>query len=811
MDGLTRLSSASNRSNPSNFWKWSICAVLVGALAAGALAEGGLLEGIVREIIDKIVQPLVEPPADDEMAEPDEDEDAMAATEPATQPGGSDASENASDQSGEDDAAPATQPAWPVMALKPALTLGDPSFRHDGTITHMEVLADMARLLTTGNDGTARLWDLRTGQELMRYAHKGEYVWDSAVLNDQERMLTTGDENKIVMWELKTGKRLREFKHYGMVFRVAVDSQSRRAAGGDASGLVILWDLRDGDKLASFPGRKSSSAYTVAFDKDEAGLIAGWSDSIISTWTIATKEARNFKEKDKPVKTRRGAAAPPDTNATGSIFTIATSPDKAQAVVCCGGRSPWLMDMATGKEIWRAKDAPSVHCAAWSPDGTSIAVVEENHIWALSATDGSKRWSVELGGGTSYGVSYHPDGKSIFCGTEQLVCRLDASDGKRIYPAPDAPWQNSPVHSAIPMPGSDLVLECGGGKGIRLWDRKTGLVREVWAGESEIKALALSPDGKRLLAAADKTMMLLDTQTGKPIRQWQTEEGYRKSIVISADGKWALSGAAYNDVVVYNLDTGEVQSRISAQDRDNGEYNPIRASALSPNMRVATCQERGGVRILSALKGDLVQSLDSESKFTGCGFMGDAGGLITWGAKELVLWSVTVEKGRPLTEDQARQLIAQLGSDEYAKREEASKRLAAAGNDILPLIKSVKGADMETRQRLAAIQEQITKGVQFKRAQTLSLPKGEEGELAAHPDGKHWVLVRGANANRHVILGQADQGRLKIICSLELPHMPSTIQFDSAGNLIAGNRNGTVCVYENILKPEQQGIEALRH
>jgi WD40 repeat protein len=52
------------------------------------------------------------------------------------------------------------------------VVIGDASLRQGAVITSILPLPD-GRLLTAGQDGTMRLWDLQTGQELQRYVDEG--------------------------------------------------------------------------------------------------------------------------------------------------------------------------------------------------------------------------------------------------------------------------------------------------------------------------------------------------------------------------------------------------------------------------------------------------------------------------------------------------------------------------------------------------------------------------------------------------------------------------------------------------------------
>src|ERR1035437_5564441 len=78
--------------------------------------------------------------------------------------------------------APSTAPATGFDNFALAAVLGDPAFRHDNTVTKAAILSDGRRMVTSANDGTARLWDLQTGRQLQCYRHAKDYVWDFLLL-----------------------------------------------------------------------------------------------------------------------------------------------------------------------------------------------------------------------------------------------------------------------------------------------------------------------------------------------------------------------------------------------------------------------------------------------------------------------------------------------------------------------------------------------------------------------------------------------------------------------------------------------------
>ncbi len=99
----------------------------------------------------------------------------------------------------------------PTALAAPELELvrsfGDPAFKHAESLTHIEELPG-GRLLASAEDGAARIWDLKTGEELQRFSHGDDDVWNAIPLQDGKHVATAGQ--KVRIWEIATGKMVLE-------------------------------------------------------------------------------------------------------------------------------------------------------------------------------------------------------------------------------------------------------------------------------------------------------------------------------------------------------------------------------------------------------------------------------------------------------------------------------------------------------------------------------------------------------------------------------------------------------------------------
>jgi WD40 repeat protein len=70
---------------------------------------------------------------------------------------------------------------------------------HSGKVHGAAFFPDGKRIITAGEDGTARLWDSQTRNELFALRHSGP-VWAVAVSHDGRNVLTVSQGAGAILW-----------------------------------------------------------------------------------------------------------------------------------------------------------------------------------------------------------------------------------------------------------------------------------------------------------------------------------------------------------------------------------------------------------------------------------------------------------------------------------------------------------------------------------------------------------------------------------------------------------------------------------
>lgn len=277
---------------------------------------------------------------------------------------------------------------------------------------------------------------------------------------------------------------------------------------------------------------------------------------------------------------------------------LSLSPD-GSVVLGADDRHIWLWDAETGRELREFKGIESVQCAALSPNGKTVAAVENGtRVWLWDTATGKELRRLTAGNsGRPDAMCWSPDGKWIVAAMGEVVYVWEAESGKQLHKL-----SHRSVTSLAVSPDRRLILTGSSwSKTFRLWDVETGKELRQFEGGSGTANVAFAPDGKTVVGYCEEqsgnvtrcSMRTWDVATGERLRRdfaggWFALGGF------APDGKTVFAGN--EEIRVWDTTTREVVRKWKVEDS-------VRHLSLSGDGKCLAGEIAGRIRIWDATTG----------------------------------------------------------------------------------------------------------------------------------------------------------------------------------------------------------------
>lgn len=244
---------------------------------------------------------------------------------------------------------------------------------HTKSVDALALFPDGRRFVSGSVDGTARIWDIETGETLALLSGHKKTVAAVAVTPDGKTVVTGSYDRAVKMWDAVSGvERLVIKGHQNNVVGVAVSPDGAVLVSGGVGSDLMVWRLEDGVHLHTIEEAHGFAAIPVAFTGDGSCLVSTGADDTLAVWS--TKDWSRLRRIDLGAPgTHAAALAPDDTR-------VAVTLDHAVRVIDLGTE-------ATVQEL--RFDVKGVYGVSFSADGSKIATATADscvRVWR-AATD----------------------------------------------------------------------------------------------------------------------------------------------------------------------------------------------------------------------------------------------------------------------------------------------------------------------------------------------------------------------------------------------------------------------------------------
>ncbi|PRP90922.1 WD domain, G-beta repeat [Enhygromyxa salina] len=482
---------------------------------------------------------------------------------------------------------------------------------HQGPIELAEVSPDGRWLVTTAEDRTIRLWDLRaddpgTDSRILR-AHSGKVDALDFSTDGRWMISSSSEDGRPRIWDLHaadpTTPTASLSGHEGTITDVAIagDGSAAYTCSDDMS--VKIWALDNGrvGKRITLNGHEAP-VLAVDVSNDGHWLISTSQDMTARMWNLSSAAPwRNpivLLGHKGPVNK---VAITPDSKLavtassdnTLRIWELGAKDPSASGVTFKGGHTQGINDLrvdassswavTAGKDAkviaWnlakRALVVESVEFPGHTRDAKALGLSADGRWLISGSSDGNAYvWDYRGGQDSSNGnyfaarshtgpindIDVSRDGKRFLSvGGDNRAVLWEFEPSGRPYPHDVLVGHEKAINAAALAPGGRYAATAGQGQDVMVWDivkdKPSETVKKLEGHEGEIMDLAFTSDGARLFSCA----------TDKSVRAWTAEAGWAGTelighnsevvrLAVSPDDRYLISADITGQVMTWNLE-----------------------------------------------------------------------------------------------------------------------------------------------------------------------------------------------------------------------------------------------------------------
>lgn len=514
----------------------------------------------------------------------------------------------------------------------------------------LAITADGTRFATGGWDGTARIWDRKTGAELRSLKHGGVYVHGVAFSPDGTQLATASDDPAgfVQLWDVSSGKLIRQFTgHDDAALSVVFSRDGARLLSASYDNSARLWDVATGMEQRAYRGH-TWWVWQAVFSPDEQQIATVSQDGTAIVWNRDS-----------------GARSAAFTGHHGPVYCATFTAD-GQSVATGGFDRRVLVWKPTELQAYNFRNLekgesviPEAKFREWTGHTTavrSLSLLNEGELLLSAGEDNTLRlWNIATGAlvktfrGHDSAVRTArslPDGRSLLSASHDATVRewsiadyeeLRSLQGRTFEGHADA------VLSAAFSPNQEWVVTASRDRTARTWNGKTGELKQTFEEGHQFLASTgtFFDHGRGLLTAAvDNTTRIWDVSTGTQVRRFE-RTGRAAAAVVNRDATWLFTGGNERQAQQWNMKTGEL---IRAFPDHRAE---VTAVALSPDERwLLTGDAKGFAIIWDVATGQRKHDLKAHTRrITKAAFLADGTRTLTAsGDNTVAQWDLATGK-----------------------------------------------------------------------------------------------------------------------------------------------------------------------
>jgi WD40 repeat protein len=500
---------------------------------------------------------------------------------------------------------------------------------HESVVSGCAVTPDGQRVVSASDDGTLKVWELETGQELATLKGHGDRVNGCAVTPDGRRVVSASDDGTLKVWELETGQELATLEgHRDRVSDCAVTPDGRRVVSAAWDTTLKVWELETGQELATLEGHRDR-VNGCAVTPDGWRVVSASDDGTLKVWKLETGQE---------LATLKGHR--------DWVTGCAVTPDGRRVVSASGDTTLKMWELETGQELATLEGhGAGVNGCAVTPDGrrvVSAAWDDTLKVWELET--GQELATLEGHGARVNGCAVTPDGRRVVSASWDTTLKVwELETGQELA---TLKGHRGSVNGCAVTPNGRRVVSAAWDDTLKVWELETGQELATLEGHGDrVNGCAVTPDGRRVVSASDDgTLKVWELETGQELATLKGRGARVTGCAVTPDGRRVVSASDDGTLKVWELEMGQELATLE------GHGARVNGCAVTPDgRRVVSAAWDDTLKVWELETGQELATLEGHgNRVTGCAVTPDGRRVVSasWD-KTLKVWEL--ETGRCLS------------------------------------------------------------------------------------------------------------------------------------------------------------------
>ncbi|BBM87212.1 protein kinase [Candidatus Uabimicrobium amorphum] len=426
---------------------------------------------------------------------------------------------------------------------------------HRGEITAALYKPNGDELISIAKDKTIRIWDT-TEETVKKTIACNEIARDSLniFLRDYQLVYLSTD-GKLVVWNLSTGEKEYVSNESYNAITLHPSGKSVVVAGNKAIQVIALGNLQKRKTLGNFNKKVNALAYS-----DDGKLIITSSQEIIVVDSSSFKvtETKECDAKFRDAHYNKYLQAVIGLEEYARIYPLSQSKLKDHEELFyrpqnieCLRYSPNMKTIAitsdnllqlfdkNGKYISQWQNNAKIRDIAYHPSSAFIAAASsDNHVYMWSTSKRKAQKLISHDGEITM-LRVAPNQRLYATVAKDNVICLWDTQGQIVH---YLEGHTAAINDIDFQQNSEYIVSTGDDKTVRIWNVKTGREQVSFTTNAAMHKVRYSPDGKKIVACAAKTLFLWNVQNEKLVRRYSGHQREITSVTFDRSSRIICSG-----------------------------------------------------------------------------------------------------------------------------------------------------------------------------------------------------------------------------------------------------------------------------